>query len=47
MKQRFVRFWLAVIAAAFFLTPSLTFAQANPCAAKNPCAAENPCAAKK
>lgn len=45
MRDRLARFSLAVIAAAFLMAPSVSFAQANPCAAKNPRAA-NPCAAK-
>jgi len=36
---------LRAFATAFLLVPNLSFAQANPCAAKNPCAAQNPCAA--
>lgn len=47
MRTIFVRYMSAVAVAAFLLTPGLTFAQANPCAAKNPCAAQNPCAAKE
>ena len=34
MKERVVRLMVALVATAFLLAPGLSFAQANPCAAK-------------
>ncbi len=46
MKERVVHMLLVLATATFLLTPSLSFAQANPCAAKDSSAAKNPCAVK-
>ena len=46
MKAKAVRFLLALVAGTFLFTPSLSFAQANPCAGKDPSTTKNPCAVK-
>lgn len=39
MQKGLARFMVALVATAFLVIPGLSFAQADPCAAKNPCAA--------